>query len=138
MTSQPGWIIDTSAAVRIGDAPDRSTWLERIERGLVSIATPTLLELGYSARSGEDWDGIVNGLPVSFMPLRYLTPATERRALEVQGLLAGRGQQRAASLPDLLIAACAECHGLAVLHVDKDFDLIAQVTGQPTERLAAA
>lgn len=28
--------------------------------------------------------------------------------------------------------------GLSVLHLDKDFDLIAEITGQPTERLAAA
>jgi hypothetical protein len=29
-----------------------------------------------------------------------------------------------------------ELAGLTVLHLDKDFDVIAQVTGQPTERLA--
>jgi hypothetical protein len=28
-----------------------------------------------------------------------------------------------------------ELAGLTVLHLDKDFDVIAQVTGQPTERL---
>ncbi len=51
-------------------------------------------------------------------------------------MLAQRGQHRAAKVPDLLIAAIAEFAGLTVLHVDKDFDLIAEVTGQPTERLA--
>jgi hypothetical protein len=35
----------------------------------------------------------------------------------------------------VLIAATAEVSGLTVLHVDKDFDLIAEVTGQPVERL---
>ena len=34
-----------------------------------------------------------------------------------------------------IIAATAELSGLTVLHVDKDFDLIADVTGQPVERL---
>jgi predicted nucleic acid-binding protein len=38
-------------------------------------------------------------------------------------------------VPDLLIAATAELHGLTVLHVDKDFELIADVTGQSVERL---
>ncbi len=33
--------------------------------------------------------------------------------------------------------SAAELGGLTVLHVDKDFDLIAEVTGQPMERLAA-
>jgi len=39
--------------------------------------------------------------------------------------LAERGQHRAASLPDLLIAATGELAQLTVLHHDKDFDLIA-------------
>jgi len=39
------------------------------------------------------------------------------------------------SLPNLLIAATAETAGLVVLHDDKDFELIAEVTGQGTQRL---
>ncbi|WP_435830595.1 hypothetical protein [Polymorphospora rubra] len=35
----------------------------------------------------------------------------------------------------LLIAATAEKTGLTVLAVDKDFDLIAALTGQPVETL---
>jgi len=50
-------------------------------------------------------------------------------------LLADRGQQRGPSIPDLIIAATAELSGLHVLHVDKDFDTIAALTGQPTTRL---
>ena len=46
-------------------------------------------------------------------------------------LLADRGQHCAPSIPDLLIAATAELGELILLHVDKDFDLIAAVTGQP-------
>jgi predicted nucleic acid-binding protein len=38
-------------------------------------------------------------------------------------------------MPDLLIAATAELIGLTVLHCDKDFDLIATLTGQPLERI---
>jgi predicted nucleic acid-binding protein len=37
--------------------------------------------------------------------------------------------------PDLIIATAAELAGLTVLHLDKDFDLIAEITGQPIERL---
>ena len=70
------------------------------------------------------------------MPVAYLTPSVEDRAVEVQHLLAGRGQHRAPGVADLLVAATAELSGLTVLHVDKDFELIAQVTGQPVERLA--
>jgi len=72
------------------------------------------------------------------MPVEYLTPIIEDRAVEVLTLLADRGQHRAPSLPDLLIAATAELAGLTVLHLDKDFDVIARVTGQPVERLNMA
>jgi predicted nucleic acid-binding protein len=69
------------------------------------------------------------------MPVEYLTPAAEDRAVAVQMLLADRGQHRAPAIPDLLVAATAELAGLTVLALDKDFDLIAQITGQPVESL---
>jgi predicted nucleic acid-binding protein len=69
------------------------------------------------------------------MPVEYMTPAVEDRAVEVLTLLADRGQHRAPSVPDLIIAATAELAGLTVLHLDKDFDVIADITGQSVERL---
>ena len=73
--------------------------------------------------------------PLSLMPLEFLTPTLEERAWEVQMLLTDRGQHRAPSIPDLLIAATAERLGLTVLEVDKDFDPISEVTKQPVEQL---
>jgi predicted nucleic acid-binding protein len=72
------------------------------------------------------------------MPVEYLTTKIEDRAVAVQLALADRGQHRAPSIPDLLIAAIAESAGLTVLHLDKDFEIIAEVTGQRVERLAVA
>ena len=69
------------------------------------------------------------------MPIEYLTPSIENRAMAVQQALADVGHHRAPSIPDLLIAATAELSGFSVLHVDKDFELIAEITGQPVERL---
>ena len=37
-----------------------------------------------------------------------------------------------------MIAAIAELAGLCLLHVDKDFELIAELTQQPAERLRLA
>ena len=65
----------------------------------------TLLEIGFSARSPEDWSQSIAAPPASHMPVANLTPAIERRALEVHGILSRRGQHRAPSVPDLLIAA---------------------------------
>lgn len=130
------WLADKSALVRLGQSPDATSWAERIERGLVRITTVTRLEVGYSARSWQDARLMFTRPPMSSMPVEYLTPAIEERAVEVQLLLAREGQHRAPSIPDLVIAAAAELAGLTVLHLDKDFELIAALTGQPLERLA--
>jgi predicted nucleic acid-binding protein len=129
------WLIDKSALARLATSRDAAEWAAQIERGLVRITTVTRLEAGYSARSGPDLRAGFARPPLSSMPVEYLTPAIEDRAVEVQTLLADRGQHRAPSVPDLIIAATAELAGLTVLHVDKDFDVIADVTGQPVERL---
>ena len=69
------------------------------------------------------------------MPVEDLTPTIEDRAVEIQTLLAQRGQHRAAAIPDLLIAASAELAQLTVLHVDEDYELIAAITSQAVEHL---
>jgi predicted nucleic acid-binding protein len=129
------WLIDKSALVRLGDSPEAEEWASRIERGLVRITTVTRLEIGYSARSAAQARSAFSTPPISAMPVEYLTPAIEDRALEVQLMLAGEGHHRAPSIPGLLIAATAELAGLSILHLDKDFELIARFTGQASERL---
>lgn len=124
-----------SATGEIGKAAHLEDWNARIERGLVRLSTVTRLELGFSSRSGEGGRQAFGLPPLSLMPVEYLTPAMEDRAFQVQMLLADRGQHRAPSIPDLLIAACAEKAGLTVLAMDKNFDLIAAVTGQPVQTL---
>lgn len=135
MTKGSEWLVDKSAYARLADSADATLWADRITRGLVQVTTPTLLEIGYSARSSEDWSRSLQEPPAAHMPVASMTPSIERRALEVQGILATRGEHRAPSVPDLLIAATAELSGLTVLHVDKDFELIADITGQQVERL---
>jgi len=129
------WLIDKSALVRLATSPDAAEWAGRVERGLVRIATVTRLEVGYSARSGPELRAGLRQPPMSSMPVEYQTPTIEERAVEVLALLADRGQHRAPSIPDLIIAATAELAGLTILHLDKDFDVIAAVTGQALERL---
>ena len=131
------WLIDKSALVRLGNSPDAEEWAGRVERGLVRITTMTRLEVGYSARTAAEARSVFGTPPISMMPVEYLTPTIEDRALEVQLLLANKGHHRATSIPDLLIAATAELAGLTVLHLDKDFDLIAELTDQACERLRA-
>jgi predicted nucleic acid-binding protein len=130
------WLIDKSALVRLASSSDAEQWAARIERGLVRITTVTLLEVGYSAHTAAQARAVFRTPPISAMPVEYLTPAIEDRAVDVQVTLAGKGKHRAPSIPDLIIAAVAELVGLTVLHLDKDFELIADLTGQPVERLS--
>ena len=55
-----------------------------------------------------------------------------RRALDTQAALAERGPHRV-GWPHLVTAAVAERHGVTLLHYRADYDLIAEVTGQPVE-----
>jgi predicted nucleic acid-binding protein len=134
---ETAWLIDKSALVRLGASADAEIWAARIERGLVRIATVTLLEVGYSARNATEVRAALHDPPIVAMPVEYATPVAEDRAVEVLTLLADRGHHRAPSVPDLLIAAVAETVGLVVLHDDKDFELIAEITRQSVERLGS-
>lgn len=130
-----GWLIDKSALVRLDTSPDVDTWVQRIERGQVRITSLTLLEVGFSARSVGDMRMRTRRPPASLMPVEYLTPPVEDRAVVVQGLLTEVGHHRAPSTADLLLAATAELGRFTLLHADKVFELIAGLTGQAVERL---
>ena len=68
------WLADKSALGRIGTSPDADGWAERIDRGLVRIATVTRLELGYSTRSAAGLRTMLE--TIAPMPVQYLTPVS--------------------------------------------------------------
>lgn len=88
------------------------------------------LEILYTASSPATYRSTAAAL--GDMPRIPLAEESLARALEMQAKLAKRSQHRGVSLPDLLVAACAEQAGLIVLHYDADFERIAAVSGQPT------
>ncbi|MCK9872167.1 PIN domain nuclease [Nocardiopsis dassonvillei] len=97
--------------------------------GAIAMCEMIALELLYSARNTRDYER----LRESYERLPWLETDNRamRRAIEVQHELVRKGQHRRA-LPDLVIAATAELYGATVVHYDKDYDLIADITGQPT------
>jgi hypothetical protein len=119
----------------LGQARVREAIEPRAERGELARAGISDLEVGYSARSAAEWDGLMESLAV--FPLIETTAEHVRRACQVQRLLAAR-HQRGRKVPDLLVAAAAEARDLVVLHYDADFDRIAAVTGQPCEWVVPA
>lgn len=131
MNRPAGWLIDISA-IRPHDPAFAAVLIPRISAGLVSVCLVTELEIGYAARSSADFARVERD--VLDLMNRIVAPVrAEGRAREVQRLLMARGRHRAVAVPDLIVAAVAEIEGLIVLHHDGDVDLIAEVTGQPTE-----
>lgn len=100
-----------------------------IEAGLVGLCRMVELELLFSARGPDDYARRQQQLRDGFESLAMPDEVWDR-ALEVQATLARDSAHRGAALPDLLIAATAERHGVTVLHYDHEYDLIASVTGQ--------
>ncbi len=122
---------------------DKSAWARMPQPAVAARLTPLIrsdrvvtcgmseLELLYSARNHPDHEATRARRALAY-PWAPIDDGVFRRAIEVQGELAKRGQHRL-PLPDLLIAAAAEAAGATLLHYDADFDRIAAVTGQPTE-----
>ena len=105
----------------------RARLLPMLIDGLVATCGIIDLELCFSARDARTHTALRRERQA--MPRVPLDDAVFDRALDVQGLLAQRGQHRLPS-PDLVLAAAAERAGLSVLHYDSDFERIADVTGQ--------
>lgn len=112
--------------------PDRCL----LESELVARCSATDLEAGFSSTSAGSHRAMREER--SAWPFVGMTQQTLDRAVAVQDALAERSPQRGAKIADLLIAAAAEAAGLVVLHYDHDFDLITEITGQPTEWILPA
>lgn len=123
--------------VRHRGRPDLAEWFNvQVREGRIVTCDPVALELLRSARDAASFStqsamlDLIASCPVG---------AREwRRARAVQALLAARGQHRGVPPQDLLIAAAAESSSVPLLHYDRDYDLIKDVTGQPMRWLAAA
>lgn len=124
-------LVDTSVWSKVRPDPALTAWFnDEVRAGRVATCGVVVLELLRSARN-----------TASFRMQAELLMALEHgpegspvaaRAREVQTLLAERGLHRGIPPADLLIAASAEAASLPVLHYDRDYDLIAGVTSQPT------
>jgi predicted nucleic acid-binding protein len=125
----PSFLADKSALTRRETRPEVREILEPLLlAGEIVTCGIVDLELLYSARDRSTYRATAEAL--RGMPRAAVDNEVVERALEVQGMLAERSQHRAVPLPDLLVAACAESAGLAVLHYDADFERIAELTGQ--------
>lgn len=126
------WLVDKSVLARVDVSTVADALLPRVQAGQVGVALVTELEVGYSARSGSDYDATRQNLLDLLIPVAMPVRA-EERARELQRDLVLRGQHRGVSVPDLVLAAIADIEELTLLHYDGDFELISDVTGQSAE-----
>ena len=122
-------LVDTSVFSRMSKPLVAAAVSPLAAAGRIALCAPVVFELGFSARNASDHQAIMSRLGAfESVPV---TAAEHARAISIQGLLADRGWHRALSLVDALVAAVAEAHGLVILHYDADFELVAELTGQP-------
>lgn len=128
-----GWVLDKSAAVRAGDPHVRRQLVELA--GSLFICPVGELEQLYSARSAQHYDTMKAQLHEAFAVVS--APADVLgSALGLQRDLAHHhGMWHRTPIPDLLIAETALYHRLGVVHVDGDFERIAEVRPLITRRL---
>ena len=126
------YLIDTSGLFRILQDKLRQAWSDQLTAGVIAVCPIVELEFLHSARS------LADRLEKRRL-LRELfgwAPMPERaydRAGEIQQRLTETGRHRSAGPVDLLIAATAERERLIVLCDDRDFEVVASVTGQPVK-----
>jgi len=109
-------LLDKSALVRI---PDLDPAL-----GEPCLCAITRFELVYSARSPRAFEQLEDELD-AFHELRT-DAETIAIARTAQRELAAKSQHRV-PIPDRLIAACAQQHQAAVLHLDRHYETLARV-----------
>ncbi|MCM2389233.1 PIN domain nuclease [Streptomyces albipurpureus] len=128
---QDRFLVDKSALARWTKPGVKEVLKPLHERYLLAVCQPTEYGMIHSARDTAEATRISTWLHA----FDYLPGDDDifARALEVQRHALDTGFHRALSLPDLLIAATAELNRLTVLHYDEKFDMIASLTGQPTE-----
>ena len=133
-TDTERYLVDKSALARARDAGIGERLRQLAEAGLLVTCSIVDLEVLFSARSRGDYDDMADELAgFGHLPI---DEAVMDRAKDVQRQLAVGGRHRL-PIPDLIIAAAAEVGGATVLHYDRDFARIAEVTEQAHEWVAA-
>lgn len=130
------YLADKSAYARLHHATVRDRLWPLIEHGHVATCSLVDLEILFSTRSAADYDR-VRAERRGFEQL-LIEQVDWTRALDVQAELARRSQTRAVGIADLVLSAVAERHRVELLHYDRDFELVAAVTGQAAEWVVPA
>lgn len=120
------YLLDTSGLVRmLSDTTLQTAWYDTVCAGAVGSCYPQRAEFLFSARTGAEYDEIVE-MFTDLYPDVSVPKNAGRWIGAVQQRMSRAGQHRSASAVDLIIAATAAHHGLTVLHDDADYRTVAQ------------
>jgi len=126
-------MLDKSAAARAADP--------RVEPQLAELAGSLFvcqvgeLEQLYSARSARDYEDLKSDLHAGFDVIAAPADLLDKALALQRDLAHHHGMWHRTSIPDLLIAETALHHGLGVVHVDGDYERIAEVRPLVVRRL---
>ncbi|WP_345557917.1 PIN domain-containing protein [Nonomuraea rosea] len=125
------YLLDKSALGRIRTSDVVAKALYPLYAARV-VATCSMIDLEvlYSARNFPHYQRILQAQRQCI--LLPVDQEVQARALEVQRQLVEISQHRGIGTNTPLIAACAEVRGATILHYHRDFDIISEVTGQPS------
>jgi len=129
-----GWIVDKSAIARAGD-PIVGGRLAELAGDLFVCPVGELEQL-YSARSSREYDALKESIRVTFVTVPAPSDILDRALALQQDLAHHHGMWHRTPIPDLLIAETAVHQGLGIVHVDRDFERIAEVRPLTVRRLA--
>ncbi|HEY5880709.1 MAG TPA: PIN domain-containing protein [Nakamurella sp.] len=118
------FLVDNSVLARISRPQVYQVLSDLAAQGHeLSSSMVSLAEAGYSARTTDDYDNLVDRLRYGWLYLES-GPMVDAIALDLRRSLHIAGSHRAVGAVDVLLAATALAHHAAVLHYDADFDKI--------------
>jgi predicted nucleic acid-binding protein len=132
-------LLDNSAWSRLlsGTVPHvrLNAVIDMLDSEEIATCLPFLLEAGYSAQSITDHEQSIDRLRT--LPAVSIDAEVEATARKAQRELARVAHHRLSPI-DLMIAACAHEAGAGVLHYDRDYDVIAELTSLDFESVWVA
>lgn len=116
-------LVDNSIYARRDHPVVAERWQQATEAGQLVLVEPMLMEVVYSAKSGDAARRELDDLRDAY-EVALIDGDVWELALDAQARLAavGNGYQRRFSITDLLTAALAHQQGMGVLHYDRDYD----------------
>ncbi len=128
------FLADSSAVVRILTGKAGPEWIDAVTAGTIAMCDPVELELLRDTAANTRRPQIQRLLRSTYAWIPVPDDCWER-ARAVQDQLAATSQHSGASVVDLIVAVTAMRHRLILLHDDRDYEVMARVTGLRTARV---